>query len=127
LKPVKDKDGYLHVCLYKDGKPKMLSVHQLVALAFILNSENKYTVDHIDRDITNNNVNNLRWATRKEQNENRGYFNHKDSLNHHITLDKRRGRYEVRIVTNYKRHSKSFKTVEEAIEYRDKYILENPK
>jgi hypothetical protein len=51
-------------------------VHRLVAETFIPNTENKPTVDHIDRDATNNHVSNLRWATHSEQNYNRGPYKH---------------------------------------------------
>jgi hypothetical protein len=49
------------------------AVHRLVAETFIDNPENKKTVDHIDGDTTNNNVDNLRWATHTEQVANRGH------------------------------------------------------
>lgn len=49
---------------------KSYLVHRLVAECFIPNPEHKPTVDHINRDPTDNRVSNLRWATYKEQVEN---------------------------------------------------------
>ena len=51
---------------------KPLYIHRLVAKAFIPNPYNKPTVDHIDRNPRNNHVENLRWATYREQSKNRG-------------------------------------------------------
>lgn len=50
---------------------KLYLVHRLVAETFIENIENKPTVDHINRDRSDNMVENLRWATFTEQNNNR--------------------------------------------------------
>ena len=44
LKPSSDKDGYLKITLSKQGKRKSISVHRLVAMAFILNPYDKPTV-----------------------------------------------------------------------------------
>ena len=71
LKPCKNGGGYLFVGLCKDGKRKYMTIHRLIALAYIDNPENKPEVDHIDRNRTNNNITNLRWATIEEQNRNR--------------------------------------------------------
>lgn len=51
---------------------KTVPVHRLVAEAFIPNPYNKPTVDHIDRNPQNNHVENLRWATYREQSKNQG-------------------------------------------------------
>jgi hypothetical protein len=70
LKPQNNHKGYLQVCLHLNGKPKLFLVHRLVAFAFIELVAGKLTVDHIDRDPSNNNVENLRFADYKEQNRN---------------------------------------------------------
>jgi len=62
--------GYCVVQLYKDGKSCKKLVHRLLGLAFIANPENKPCIDHIDRNKTNNNLCNLRWATIRENNNN---------------------------------------------------------
>lgn len=71
MKPVKDKDGYFCVNLYKNNKTKRFKVHRLVAQAFIPNPDNLPCVNHKDEDKTNNNVENLEWCTH-EYNSNYG-------------------------------------------------------
>ena len=61
-----DKDGYCVVSLWINGKSKQHFVHRLVAQAFIPNPDNKPYIDHINTDKTDNRVENLRWATQKE-------------------------------------------------------------
>jgi HNH endonuclease/NUMOD4 motif/NUMOD1 domain len=57
--------GYYCVGL-SNKKTKTFSVHQLVAKAFIPNPENKPQVNHKDKNSLNNNLENLEWATNKE-------------------------------------------------------------
>lgn len=45
-------------------------VHRMVAILFIPNPENKPFVDHIDTNKHNNTLENLRWVTAKENNNN---------------------------------------------------------
>lgn len=53
--------GYKAVCLYSKtlSRTKMMYIHRLVATCFIPNPNNKPTVNHIDGDKFNNNLNNL--------------------------------------------------------------------
>lgn len=57
--------GYLFVKLrdWKNNIAISYPIHRLVAEAFIPNPENKSQVDHIDTNITNNTLANLRWVT----------------------------------------------------------------
>ena len=65
LKPFKDAGGYLKVDLRSKGKRKTMSVHRLVALAFIPNPNNLPEINHKDKNKENNYVDNLEWCTAK--------------------------------------------------------------
>ena len=66
LKQGTTKKGYKIVYLSKECKKLTVSVHRLVALAFIPNPDNKATVNHKDTIKTNNIYTNLEWATNLE-------------------------------------------------------------
>ena len=63
-----DGSGYITVGLSCYGKTILYKIHRLVCITFIGKqpSEDKYMVDHINRNKTNNKMNNLRWATPSE-------------------------------------------------------------
>lgn len=66
--------GYKIADIQVNKKSKTFVVHRLVAEAFLgvkQKDENQWQVDHLDRDRTNNKVENLRWATRSENLKNR--------------------------------------------------------
>ena len=60
--------GYLKVSLSSNGKLKNLMTHQLVACSFLNHTPCGYelTVNHIDFDKINNNVENLELVTQRE-------------------------------------------------------------
>jgi len=64
-------DGYLAVYLRKDNKTYYKSVHRLLAINFIPNSQNSPNIDHIDRNRLNNDLSNLRWATKSDNERNK--------------------------------------------------------
>lgn len=66
LKPCRNKKGYLKVYLYNDSGRKCMSVHRLVAQAFIPNPNNLPEVNHKDTNKNNNVVSNLEWCTGSE-------------------------------------------------------------
>ena len=81
IRPLNGKDlskvinkGYEYVALCKDGVPKLYSVHQLVAMAFLDHNPcgHKFVIDHIDGNPLNNNVDNIEIVT-QSINVQRGY------------------------------------------------------
>ena len=62
------RNGYACVHLYKKGKNsrKPVSVHKLVATAFVKNPLNKREVNHINFIKTDNRAENLEWVSRAE-------------------------------------------------------------
>lgn len=68
LKTGKNRGGYQHVSLFKDGKGKTTCIHRIVAQLFVPNDcpETRKDVDHVNRMRTDNRASNLRWSTRSE-------------------------------------------------------------
>lgn len=80
----KSNSGYEMVKLYGGEKPKLCTVHRLVALTFLANPLNKPFVNHKDGDKFNNDVDNLEWATVSENLQHAymtGLMSHKGSKN----------------------------------------------
>lgn len=66
-KPYLTTSGYLYLCMRGSGHKKAMSIHRLVALAFLGHPPSpKHQVAHFDGDKIHNHVSNLRWATRSE-------------------------------------------------------------
>lgn len=57
---------YRQVTLYNQDGHKTFLVHRLVATTFLPNPNKYDTVDHIDYDVNNNSVDNLRWLPKAE-------------------------------------------------------------
>lgn len=75
-----NSNGRLHVKLSINKKVKGFSISRLVAKTFIPNHYNYPQVDHIDKNTLNNNVDNLRWVTGK-QNTRHSFAKKVDQLN----------------------------------------------
>ncbi|MEK6880999.1 MAG: NUMOD4 domain-containing protein [Nanoarchaeota archaeon] len=68
-KQIETEYGYLRVGLWGNDKKHTISVHRLVAIAFIPNLNNLPQVNHLDGNKKNNHVTNLEWCTAKQNNE----------------------------------------------------------
>ena len=123
LKGARSRDGYHKVVLCPGMKD--MRVNRLVALHFIENPENKPMVDHIDRDKLNNHVSNLRWATPSENTLNTDYYVQKTDGTDHIRITPCQS-FEVRISGRTK-VNKTFATLNEAIAFRDQWMIDHPR
>lgn len=85
LKPRIIRGGYAVVRLYRDGDGVDFIVHRLVLTAFVGPCPNGMECCHNDGDPSNNRLENLRWATPKENGE--------DKVRHGTTTLGRRGRH----------------------------------
>jgi hypothetical protein len=68
LMKINSKCGYLCISLVNTFGKKTFTTHRLVALAFVPNPENKSDVNHKDKNKHNNNISNLEWNTKTENN-----------------------------------------------------------
>ena len=71
-KPYVTPCGYHRMVLMVDRKPKCVYVHRLIVVAHRPDEyDPELTVDHVDRNPSNNRIENLRMATMKEQHSNK--------------------------------------------------------
>lgn len=66
LKSHINPDGYETIQLQNKGKKKDYLMHRLVAMAFIINSDNKQYVNHKNGNKLDNKIENLEWVTNSE-------------------------------------------------------------
>ena len=116
-----DGNGYLQVGLSKDGNQKSHKIHRLVGLHYIPNSDNKICLDHINRDRSDNRVENLRWATYSENQQNKGIQKNNKVGIKNICYDKINDTYKYEKKIRGQIHKKTFKTLEDAIAYKEDY------
>ena len=127
LKPRRDRYGYLTVNFRKDGKVYCRFIHRLVATAYLENPLNKEQVNHKDYNPLNNCVYNLEWTTPKE-NSQHSICRHAKTRSQRkdgelfIYWSKIKNRYLVQLRKIH--HQKQFRTLPEAVAYRDKMLKE---
>lgn len=113
LKPGKHEFGYPQVSLSKNGRTTRVSVHRLVAAAYILNPNQLPCVMHLDDNPENCDISNLRWGTQTEnladrdskyrqaKGENNGRSKISDKQRIEIQAKYKTGKYTQREIGNH--------------------------
>lgn len=89
--------GYRYFQIQQDGKRINYLFHHLVAKIFIGNRPDNLVIDHIDKNPHNNNVNNLRYITQKEN-------THNSSKYRNDILEEGHERQKIMYKLNYKKY-----------------------
>ena len=119
LKPGIGSDGYLMIKLSNDGDVSNKRIHKLVAGAFLQNPDEKKCVDHINHDKLNNNLNNLRYATYTENNQNASMKSSNTSGVVGVSWHKIKSKWRARIdVNGVQKHLGYFVNKDDAITAR---------
>lgn len=105
--------GYHYITLSKNNNQKHFRIHRLIALHFIENPNNYPTVDHIDRNKLNNNLNNLRWASHSQQIINQKHLNKGGCI-----IKTKYNTFRYFYYLNNKSYTKTFKSLFNAEIYR---------
>ena len=121
LKGTLHNKGYLQVNL--DGK--YYYIHRLIAIAFIPNPDNKLFVDHINNIRDDNRIENLRWATKTENNQNSKMPINNTSGFKGVSWYKNNNKWLAQIYIDGKKiYLGSFNNIEDAIKARQEKAKE---
>lgn len=129
------RSGYNTISFRYKGRRDGKLVHRLVAAAFIPNPDNLPVVNHLDYNPLNNRADNLEWVTMADNTRwsavnMRGLRNgpaKSGTGEKYVGLKRKRGRQYYRVVIKPLGISKAFKTLEDAVAYRDEVLRNHEK
>jgi hypothetical protein len=125
LKKCIEKNGYYRVSLYKNNNSKHFTIHRLVGIHFIPNPDNKPWIDHIDNNKLNNSIDNLRWASIQENQQNKSKQKNTSSIYKGVYFNKGMNKWLSSIKINKKGiHLGYFNTEKEGAEKYNEYLIE---
>lgn len=114
LKPGKALNGYLQVCLHKDGKQRVFGIHRLVWITFGDKERNKETtdIDHIDLNKENNYIENLQLLSARENCSKKTFKKEKTSKFVGVCWNKQKNKWQAAIEINNKSIHLGYFTIE---------------
>ena len=122
IKKARIRAKYYSVTLFKEGKLKSVTVHRIMAEAFLDNK--KECVNHIDGNRLNNNLNNLEWVSHRENSVHRDLNRKTKTGKANIILHS--NSFQVRVRHNNKYiQLGSYNKIEDAVMARDSFYQSN--
>ena len=122
-----DSVGYEVVSVCTDGKRYVLKVHRILAQLYIENPDNLPAVDHYDGVRHNNCLSNLSWVSLSENSRNQKKPRNNTSGHMGVRIEHKKCGIRYRAIWSLpynkenprqKTKSKTFYTMEEAVDYR---------
>lgn len=124
LKVHTNNEGYKVIVLSKDSKKKYIKFHRFLYWMYHPLTDFTLSVDHEDNNKSNNNISNLRLATRSEQGENRNKQLNTSSKYFNVYED--RGKWRAYVTINKKlKHIGLYSSEREAAIAYNNYVISN--
>ena len=126
LKTIVTDGGYYTVLLYKCKTATRFRVHRLVAQEFIDNPDGKPFVDHVNHNVTDNTVLNLRWVSISENNMNQTKRLNTSSKHKGVSFNKQLHKWHAYAnIDGTRKHLGYFSSEKEAGAKYNEYALEH--
>jgi hypothetical protein len=120
------KDGYQQCTLRQNKKPKIVYIHRIVAIQFLINDEARWQVNHKNGIKNDNRVENLEWVTPSENTIHAyktGLKTPKLSAYEKVAISNRVvSEDEENIIKEMAKHGHSFRHIGRALGYHHKTI-----
>ena len=123
VKQYLNHNGHYYYDFCTNGNRYKSLVSRCVAIAFIPNPLNLPCVSHIDKNLQNNNVNNLRWCSYNQIMQNMLLSKRSTTGEKNISWDNFRNCWRAQVMINSKTFCKRFDDMEDAVKARDDFIM----
>lgn len=122
LSQTKTKKGYYYYAFSRNSVKHKMYIHRLVAMTFLEKPEGYNIVDHIDRNTSNNRVDNLRWCNHSINMRNTKLSKRNTSGEKHICWSEYDQAWYIQILVEGKKYITKRKDFNDAVKKRDEIL-----